>query len=249
MSDMVMNVPRKLRRGGRANDEEDSVNSGLELIKLMCRRFEVSDLGNLALFDMGCGVKLVQALLENDLPVGRYVGVDVYEAQIQYLNEQVRDSRFSFHHANIHNEMYNPKGLPLNDQTRLPLEAASFDVICLFSVFTHLAPHDYVAMLKLLRPYIKPGGRLLFSLFVYETTPGGHGFIDSISKNMQLTEEQLAAWDGPPDFRDWDPSDPLHWALYSRDNAIALVEGTGWEIESLNDPEEFIQHYMICRPV
>jgi hypothetical protein len=41
-----------------------------------------------------------------------------------------------------------------------------FDLICLFSVFTHLAPHDYVAMLRLLRRHATPDARLIFSLFV-----------------------------------------------------------------------------------
>ena len=51
------------------------------------------------------------------------------------------------------------------------------------------------------------------------------------------------------DFIDLFPEKPLRVAMYSRPHALELVEGTGWEVESLNDPEEHIQHYMICRPV
>ena len=61
-----------------------------------------------------------------------------------------------------------------------------------FSVFTHLAPHDYAVMLKLQRRYIKPGGKRVFSVF--------------------------------------------------------LIKGTGLKVESVNDPEEFIQHYIVCSP-
>jgi hypothetical protein len=65
-----------------------------------------------------------------------------------------------------------------------------------------------------------------------------------------LTEQNLKiAFQGPKDFVDWVPEKPLLRAVYSRENAMRLVAGTGWEIESLNDPEEYIQHYMICRPV
>ena len=65
-----------------------------------------------------------------------------------------------------------------------------------------------------------------------------------------LTEEELAkGLQGPEDFKDWFPERPLWRAVYSRENAIRLVENTGWEVESLNDPEENIQHFMICRPV
>jgi hypothetical protein len=37
-------------------------------------------------------------------------------------------------------------------------------------------------------------------------------------------------------------------AVYSRENALRLVQDTGWEVESLNDPEKSVQHYMICKP-
>ena len=136
----------------------------------------------------------------------------------------------------------------------LPVDLESFDVICLFSVFTHLSPDDFVGMLKLLRPYIKPGGRIIFSLFVNETTAGGHGLIDGVKRDMEaeagrefgINEPMMPE---PPDFVDVDPNRPLFQAMYSRRHALGLIQDTGWELESLNDPEECIQHYMICRPV
>lgn len=45
------------------------------------------------------------------------------------------------------------------------------------------------------------------------------------------------------------PEKPLWHAVYSCKHALELVQGTGWEVESLNDPEECTQHYMICKPV
>jgi hypothetical protein len=40
----------------------------------------------------------------------------------------------------------------------------------------NLAPHDYVGMLQVLRRYIRPEGRIFFSVFVNEVTDAGHGF-------------------------------------------------------------------------
>jgi hypothetical protein len=40
----------------------------------------------------------------------------------------------------------------------------------------------------------------------------------------------------------------LRWALYSRRRAFELLEGTSWQVESLHDPEKFIQHYFGCCP-
>jgi SAM-dependent methyltransferase len=253
-ADTVLTVPRALRRGGKGGDEAASIASAVDLLHLISRHSDVDNLAGLSLLDVGCGCKLVQALLRDRLPIGRYVGVDVFPELVRFLQSEVRDERFDFHLLDTHNAMYNPQGEPLSAATALPERSGSFDIICLFSVFTHLAPHDYVAMLQLLRPYIKPGGLLIFSLFLHETTPGGHGFIDGVARAMATNGTVLAeslieaARQGPPDFLDWDPQRPLFRAIYSRRHALALIEDTGWEVESVNDPEENIQHYIVCRP-
>ena len=160
MKKLALAVPDEFRRGGKKEDEQASVASGLALIELMCSRTGRDDLGETALLDMGCGNKFVQAILTHDLPLKRYVGIDIHPGLIEFLRTNVNDERFSFYTSNDRNDMYNPTGEPLSDQSRLPVEEGSFDLICLFSVFTHLAPDDYSFMLKLLRRYIKPGGAI-----------------------------------------------------------------------------------------
>ena len=259
MTQFEFKVPRELRRGGKAKDEQASVESALSLIQLMTRNFNLPDMGSSSVLDMGCGCKLVQAILNHNLPIGRYVGIDVFPKLIKFLQSEVNDPRFDFHIQNTHNEMYNPSGEPLGPTTRLPVEEKSFDIICLFSVFTHLAPHDYVSMLQMLRRYIKPSGRIIFSLYVNETTSAGMGFIDGYSRSLtKLLGESDQAREkfaeglkeqSIPDFWDHYPDRPLQVAIYSREYALGLIQDTGWEMESLNDPEDAIQHYMICRPV
>jgi SAM-dependent methyltransferase len=248
MTNSLLSVPRELRRGGKLNDEDEAQATAIELINLISSRLDLPDLGDVSILDMGCGYRLAQALLGNNLPIERYTGLDVYGELIEYMQENVQDERFEFHALNLHNEMYNPAGELLTEDFQLPVPESTFDIICLFSVFTHLAPHDYSSMLKMLRRYIKPGGKILFSLFVFETTPGGLGFIDHFSAGLGLSDADIEKWSGPPDFKDWDPEQPLKWAIYSRQNALRLVEGTGWQVDSLNYPESFIQHYMICSP-
>lgn len=260
MPDLVLKVPQELRRGSTRYNEHEAVEEGVNLIRLMCKKFGLEDFGKTSVLDMGCGSKLVQAILDRSLPVGRYVGVDVFPDLIEYLKANVTDPRFSFYVSDTHNEMYNPGGEPLSANTRLPVDEYSFDIVCLFSVFTHLAPHDYVAMLQMLRRYIKPEGRILFSLYVSEATKGGKGWFDALQaawlgdeklleKHKDKFVEATQRGGGAPDFVDYYPDRPLQVAMYSRENALRLVENTGWEVESLNDPETGIQHYMICRPV
>jgi SAM-dependent methyltransferase len=150
----------------------------------------------------------------------------------------------------MHNEMYNPEGLPLSELGALSLPSASFDIICLFSVFTHLAPHDYPAMLRLLRPFVKTDGKIMYSLFINEPTEGGHGLYDFL-RNSPKFGSTIRQGDSVPDFVDVDSENPLRWAVYSRDYALSLLNGTGWELESLTDPivDGQIQHHIVCRPI
>lgn len=178
----------------------------MELLGLLARHLGVEHLGDIELLDMGCGTKLVEAILRHQLPIGRYVGIDVYREMIEFLQREVQD------------------------------------------------PRDYREMLKLLRPYIKRGGRLIYSLFVNERTPGGLGLVDDIARRMATRSpvspvtDAVSARAPVPDFVDMDPAKPLKFALYSREYAMSLVEDTGWIVESLNDPLEHIQHFMVCTP-
>ena len=249
-----LEVPRNLRRGHKQSDTEASLASAVELLGLLARHLGVEHLGDVELLDMGCGTKLVEAILRHQLPIGRYVGIDVYREMIEFLQREVQDPRFTFYPMNSHHPNYNPDGSPLSASQGLPLAPASFDAICLFSVFTHLDPRDYREMLMLLRPYIKPEGRLIYSLFVNERTPEGLGLADDIARRMATRSPSSPVTDGVsapesvPDFVDMDPAKPLKFALYSRAYALSLVEDTGWVVESLNDPLEHIQHFMVCRP-
>ena len=66
MSDLVLKVPRELRRGNKRYNEEKSVAQGVELVQLMCKNFGIADFGNSRVLDMGCGCKLVQAILDRN---------------------------------------------------------------------------------------------------------------------------------------------------------------------------------------
>jgi SAM-dependent methyltransferase len=66
----------------------------------------------------------------------------------------------------------------MRPDSKLPIPDDQFDVICLFSVFTHLNPIDFRNMLQVLRPYVKSSGRCFFTLYIDELTDGGFGLID-----------------------------------------------------------------------
>jgi SAM-dependent methyltransferase len=254
----VLDVPGSLRRGVHAN-EQQWIDSARRLVELVQRCCGVSDLGGLSVLDVGCGTKMTKVLLEDDVRVARYAGVDVDRDIIEFLRAHVDDPRFSFHHIDVRNELYNPEGIALAERGDLPVGDARFDIIWLFSVFTHLDPTDFHSMLRLLRRYAEDDGRLIFSLYVNEVTGTGFGPVERRARGRAdlpnpdgafLDERGRLCDDGEaPDFVDLIPGKPLMEAMYSRRHALQLIDGTGWFVESLNPPEpEYIQHYFVCRP-
>jgi SAM-dependent methyltransferase len=254
-------VPPGLQRGAH-DTREEWVESGLFSVDLLCRTLGREDLSGVDLLDVGCGTKIVKTLLDNSMPIGHYVGIDVSSEVIDWLQAKVSDSRFEFHCLHAHNAMYNPEGTDLASFKLLPVGERYFDMICLFSVFTHLAPHDYVAMLRLLRRHAKPDARLLFSLFLREPA-GEEQFADSVEARLASADpearrrteaaigrvlERRAAQDDSR-FIDEVPDHPLQIASYEPEYALELVEGTGWKVLELHPREQFIQHYMICAPI
>ena len=93
-----LHVPGVLRRGALRGKPEEYVQSGAALVRLLCARLGLADLGGTAVLDMGCGTKITEALQAGNLPIGRYVGIDVYREMIEHLRCEVRDSRFAYFH-------------------------------------------------------------------------------------------------------------------------------------------------------
>ena len=238
---MSLDVPEKFWRGPRKT-EDSAVQSAVGMLGHVAAVLGLEDLAEVSMLDVGCGVKFSQAILNNGVPIGRYVGIDVSTRIIEFLATAVTDPRMQYEHFNAHNERYNPRGLTM-DGVELPVNGEQFDVICLFSVFTHLDPTDYVTMLKLLRPHIKPNGHLLYSVFIDEKTPGGQGMCDRMA--AQFGDQVVGKTET---FRDLDPKQPLYKALYSRQYAKDLVTDTGWTIETIGDPVPYIQHLVVCAP-
>jgi SAM-dependent methyltransferase len=240
-----------------SDDPVAVVDSAVDLIDHMCAHIGIPDLGELDVLDFGCGVRFTQAFLNRGVPIGHYVGVDVSHTVIDFLRSHVLDPRFEFFHLDAHNGLYNPTGQPLSELTVPEIEGRRFDLICLFSVFTHLAPPDYTAMLRLLRRFVKPDGRLFYTLFINERTDGGLGYIDRLGAAMAKSQDprmhapsasDVGGERTVPAFRDGDPNKPLLVALYSRAHAMELIDDTGWRVLEVSPPILDMQHHIVCAP-
>jgi SAM-dependent methyltransferase len=254
--ELGLDVPPRLQRGAH-RDREEWVESGLAVVEVIQRAAERDDLDGLAVLDVGCGTKVVKTLLDRSLPIGCYVGIDVSSEVIAWLEASVDDARFEFHHLDAHNDLYNPDGVPLAEFEQLPAPLHTFDVICLFSVFTHLAPDDYVAMLHLLRRHVASDGRLVFSVFLNDPdhpSPYALALERALgSDDPAEVARAKAAVEGAMQRKDRGFVDeiadkPLLQARYDKDFALELIEDTGWEVERIDPPDRHIQHAVFCRP-
>lgn len=248
-----LDVPRKLNRSAYL-DQAEHRRSARVLLALVADAAGRDDLSAVDLLDVGCGTKFSEAIVNDDLPIRSYHGADVNRDVIEHLSAHNPDPRFSYHHVPVRNDLYNPDAPQMGVDTDLGCGDRTFDVITLFSVFTHLPPDDYVVMLRLLRRHVRPDGVLFFTVFINELTEGGHSYTDKIDRRMgggrsSFSMAERQAYRDVPPYLDADPTRPLTYAVYSREHALELIEGTGWEVVAVHDPIREAQHQVVCRPV
>lgn len=143
--------------------------SGLWLLERVRRQIGFESYADQKVLDFGCGVRFTQAIINIDLPFGRYVGVDICRPMIEFLRENVRDPRFDYYFIDARHPMYNPEGTPLTPDSNLPVGERDFDLICMFSVITHQYPDDSRNIFSMLRRHVGADGHLFFTCFLDET--------------------------------------------------------------------------------
>jgi len=104
---------------------------------------------NSTLLDVGCGTGLFIKSLENYLqsPQQQFVGVDLADDAIKYCRKKYPG--YTFHKC---------------EMTRLPTLNKKFDMICLFSVFTHMYPEEVLEYLKDMKNYLNENGCIVASI-------------------------------------------------------------------------------------
>lgn len=104
------------------------------------------------LIDVGCGSGRLAIQLRDYLE-GRYVGMDVVKDLIDYAREICARPDWHFYEA---------PGLTI------PEPDACADMVCFFSVFTHLLHDESFKYLKDAARVLKPDGRIVFSFLEFQ---------------------------------------------------------------------------------
>jgi len=196
--------------------------TGYRLLQRIWTRLGWSSLQGKRLLDYGCGVRFARTIHNLALPIGEYIGVDVNQEAIAWLQaELAQDDRFRFLHVDPPNRMYNPHGTPQAPRALADRGVTSCDAVCMHSVITHHDPQEARVTFGLLRPTVADGGRLHFTAFV----------------DWSIDEYVEA-----------DPQSPGHMSTYHPDTLIDLLEGEGWRVDRIHpkDPGGLGQTTFVC---
>ena len=166
---VVFEIPERFNKNSlEVRKLGTQAETGAWLIDYICKRINITDLSGIELLDFGCGCRFTDAILNHNLPIGSYTGIDLDQDLINYFDKYLDDPRFSFSHWDVANPNYNPDGAPLTATLQLPIDDKQFDLICMWSVMTHQLPAHAEAIFTILRRYIKPNGFMFFSAKIIE---------------------------------------------------------------------------------
>lgn len=127
-------------------------------------------------YDLGCGVGRLAIQLVPFLQHGTYWGSDIAPTMLQRAGERLRtqgaSSGCQVHW--VHQTGY-----------AFPVPPGSVDLLCAFSVFTHMEHEDCYRYLVEARRAVKPGGKLIFSCWPIHLPAAQDIFLIETRYNLQ----------------------------------------------------------------
>ena len=110
-------------------------------------------------------------LLNGCPKLDKYWGVDIHTLSIQWCLRWITKfhPRFQFCCVGFQNDRYCPRGTQLCPDLQLPFRDGLFDVIFLYSVFTHMPGEHIEKYLSEIRRMLKPEGRAMFTVHIGPT--------------------------------------------------------------------------------
>ena len=136
--------------------------------------------------DVGCGSGRLAKPLSEYL-TGRYLGIDIVPEMVDYARQLVQRPDWRFEVA---------KGLSI------PERDGTADMVCFFSVFTHLLHEQTYVYLREAKRVLKPDGRIVFSFLEFAVPSHWVPFELSVNEktpernplNMFISRDAIKAW-------------------------------------------------------
>jgi hypothetical protein len=190
--------------------------TGRIAINSMCERLGWSSLSGRRLLDFGCGVRFATTIINLEMEIDLYAGVDTNATPISWLLENVHDTRLQFHHLNMRSAMYNPAGVIPSVETLELMQLRNFDAACMFSVITHQEPDEAELIFAMLH---RCAPRLYLTALIDD---GIQGYVEQDPQNIGLL------------------------STYSTERLKEMLSRSGWAVESIFPPGFFQQTAFIC---
>ncbi len=168
--DGVIIPPKNLRPCG-ANFQDDEfylASAKVEADKLI----KYMGLGpESSLLDVGSGPgRLAIGILQRAGEIREYWGLDVDETSVRWGQHYITPAHpdFRFIHIDVENSRYNPSGSETYASFAFSFADGEFDIITLYSVFTHMLADGVRAYLEEFRRMLRPDGRIFLTAFLEE---------------------------------------------------------------------------------
>lgn len=169
---------------------------------------------NSSVLDIGCGFgRLPIGLVKQVENLHQYVGIDVSKKAIRWCQRFIttRQPNFQFIHIDVKNTRYNPRGQAINTAFQLPFADQSFDIIYLYSVFSHMGLEDVRVYLQEFRRLLKLSGKIFLTTFIETAVPDF-----TVNPENYRTEK----WQGP-----------LHCVRFNKTYFANLLAEYGFQID------------------
>lgn len=144
----------------------DFIQAGEDLVRLL------RTLGGLGpedtVLDMGCGLGRVAIPLQRVIDGGSYDGFDIVPEIVHWNSVNITGvmPSFVFHHLDVRNSTYNPKGRVEPVNVSFPFPDGSFSFAFATSLFSHLLADATQLYLEELRRVLRPDGRAVLTFFL-----------------------------------------------------------------------------------
>ena len=137
--------------------------------------------------DVGCGSGRLAKPLSEYL-TGKYLGIDVVPQLIAYARDLVKRPDWRFEMA---------QGLTI------PEADAKADIVCFFSVLTHLLHEESFIYLREAKRVLKPGGKIILSFLDFRIPDHWAIFENNNLKDVGIGGQPLNAYISPDMLREW----------------------------------------------
>ncbi|MCH7523209.1 MAG: class I SAM-dependent methyltransferase [Chloroflexi bacterium] len=162
------------------------------------------------LIDVGCGSGRLAKALVGYLE-GKYLGIDIIPELVNYARDLCKRPDWRFE---------------VTDGLTIPEQDNAADMVCFFSVFTHLRHESSYLYLREARRVLKAGGKVVFS-FVEYSLPTHWKFFETNVSNLNASQ-------------------PFMYFI-SRDAIAAWSSHLGYNVEAIHDGDK--PHIPIPHPI